>query len=54
MGISVSGTYEIKDDQLVISSQQSGMETYDYSFTSDGKLSLTKLGENAGVVYTKQ
>jgi uncharacterized protein (TIGR03066 family) len=54
MEISVSGTYEIKGDQLVITSQQSGMETYDYSFTLDGKLSLTKLGENSGVVYTKQ
>ena len=55
VGTDFSGSYEIKDGNLVFTSGLTGMETYYYSFSSDGKkLTLRKLGENSDIIYTKQ
>ena len=50
-----SGTYEIKDGKFVFTSQQSAMETYDYSFSSDGKeLTLQQIDGDFVITLTKQ
>lgn len=54
-GMDYSGTYEIKDGKLVFNSKTSGMESYDYSFSSDGmELTLRKIGSDINMVYTRQ
>jgi hypothetical protein len=55
LGEVVYGTWEIKDGKLFTENENSGINTFDYSFSEDGKTLSTHKSDSGYLIYwTKQ